>query len=55
MHGFVCLYVFVNPTLGNTPLTSVITVGKAKDWVPELVKRAGELHVGSGFDKSTDV
>lgn len=55
MHGLVCLYVFVRLMQAKTLLTSVITVGKAKDWVPELVKRAGELHVGSGFDKSTDV
>lgn len=36
-------------------LTKVITVGKAKDWIPELVRRAQDLKVGSGFDKSTDV
>jgi hypothetical protein len=33
----------------------VITVGQAKEWIPELVRRAQDLRVGSGFDKSTDV
>lgn len=33
----------------------MITVGSAKEWIPELVKRASELHVGSGFDSTTDV
>jgi len=40
---------------GRTQLMTVIVVGKAKEWVPELVKRATELKVGSGFDASTDV
>jgi malonate-semialdehyde dehydrogenase (acetylating)/methylmalonate-semialdehyde dehydrogenase len=34
---------------------SVITVGKAREWIPELLERARVLKVGSGFDKGTDV
>jgi malonate-semialdehyde dehydrogenase (acetylating)/methylmalonate-semialdehyde dehydrogenase len=33
----------------------VIAVGKAREWVPELIERARVLKVGSGFNPGTDV
>jgi malonate-semialdehyde dehydrogenase (acetylating)/methylmalonate-semialdehyde dehydrogenase len=34
---------------------AVIAVGKAREWVPELIERARVLKVGSGFSAGTDV
>ena len=36
-------------------LSTVILVGKAKEWLPELVARAKNLKTGSGFDPTVDL
>ncbi|KAJ1959276.1 hypothetical protein IWQ62_004678 [Dispira parvispora] len=36
-------------------LSTVVFVGESKQWQDEIVKRAQELQVGSGFDPKTDV
>ncbi|CAM9020600.1 hypothetical protein WICANDRAFT_84452 [Wickerhamomyces anomalus NRRL Y-366-8] len=33
----------------------LVTVGETKDWIPDLIKAAKELHVGSGFDSKSDL
>ncbi|KAJ3152982.1 hypothetical protein HDU86_005438 [Geranomyces michiganensis] len=36
-------------------LSTVVFVGKAKDWLPELVERAKKLKVSGGFEKDADL
>lgn len=36
-------------------LSVMITVGGAKNWVPELIERAKALKVGNGFDEGTEL
>ncbi|KAH6568733.1 hypothetical protein BASA60_008489 [Batrachochytrium salamandrivorans] len=36
-------------------LSTVVFVGKAKDWLPELVERSKKLCVTSGFDAAADL
>lgn len=36
-------------------LSTIVFVGEARKWLPELVERSRNLKVSSGFDKDTDV
>jgi malonate-semialdehyde dehydrogenase (acetylating)/methylmalonate-semialdehyde dehydrogenase len=36
-------------------ISVLVTVGKTKEWVADIVKDAKQLKVGSGFDKSSDL
>lgn len=36
-------------------LSTVVFVGKAREWLPELVERAKKLKVSSGFENDADL
>jgi malonate-semialdehyde dehydrogenase (acetylating)/methylmalonate-semialdehyde dehydrogenase len=36
-------------------LSVLVTVGKSKDWIPEIVERARGLKVGNGFEPDADL
>lgn len=36
-------------------LSVLVVVGEAKEWLPELAKRASELKVGGGFEEGVEV
>ncbi|KAJ1984698.1 hypothetical protein H4R33_004293 [Dimargaris cristalligena] len=36
-------------------LSTVVFVGSSREWIPDILARAQELKVGSGFDAQTDV
>ena len=36
-------------------LSTVVFVGKSKEWLPELVERAKKLVVTSGFEPNADL
>lgn len=36
-------------------LSTVVFVGDAKQWLPELVERAQKLKVSSGFEENADL
>ncbi|CUM62705.1 uncharacterized protein PRCAT00000261001 [Priceomyces carsonii] len=36
-------------------ISVLIAVGKTKEWLPEIVRDAAKLNVGSGFDPNTDL
>lgn len=36
-------------------LSVLVTVGSAKEWIPELIERAKALQVGNGFTEAADL
>jgi len=36
-------------------LTTHVFVGKAQEWIPDLVEKVKKLNIGYGMDKETDV